>query len=99
MYIRKSIEKVRKMSYIAKQSNLSENLAAGEEAGWTKVANCEIQCLDLDLVKAKENRCVCIRPDAEELDFYKILRAQIQHRCKKNGWNTIMITSALPGEG
>ena len=71
----------------------------GKETGWAKLAHCEIQCLDLDREKANENRCVCIRPDAEELDFYKILRTQIQHRCKKNGWNTIMITSALPGEG
>ena len=99
MYLKKSVEKVRKMPNMVKQSNLSENLAEGEEAGWTKVANCEIKCVDLEEKKAVENHCVCILPNAEELDFYKILRAQIQHRCKKNGWNTIMITSALPGEG
>ncbi len=78
---------------------MSGTLEDGKETGWAKLAHCEIQCLDLDREKAKENRCVCIRQDAEELDFYKILRTQIQHRCKKNGWNTIMITSALPGEG
>ena len=99
MYLMESVEKVKKMPNIAKQSNLSENLAEAEEAGWNKVANCEIKCVDLEEKKAVENHCVCILPDAEELEFYKILRAQIQHRCKKNGWNTIMITSALPGEG
>ena len=87
------------MYHIMKESNLSRTLEDGKETGWAKLAHCEIQCLDLDREKANENRCVCIRPDAEELDFYKILRTQIQHCCKKNSWNTIMITSALPGEG
>jgi protein-tyrosine kinase len=87
------------MYHIMKESNLSRTFEDGKETGWAKLAHCETQCLDLDREKAKENRCVCIRPDAEELDFYKILRTQIQHRCKKNGWNTVMVTSALPGEG
>ena len=71
------------MYHITEESNLSGTLEDGKETGWAKLAHCEIQCLDLDREKAKENRCVCIRLDAEELDFYKILRTQIQHRCKK----------------
>jgi len=70
-----------------------------EEPEWISLAHCEIQCVELDREKASENRCVCILPDAPELELYKILRAQIQRRCKENGWNTVMITSALPGEG
>ena len=47
----------------------------------------------------KENRCVCLSPDAPELDFYKVLRTQIVHRSREKGWNTIMVTSTRPGEG
>jgi protein-tyrosine kinase len=36
---------------------------------------------------------------APELGYYKVLRTQIVQRCKANNWNTIMITSAVPGEG
>ena len=45
------------------------------------------------------NRCVCLSPDAREIDFYKVLRTQIMHRSKEKGWNTVMVTSTQPGEG
>jgi non-specific protein-tyrosine kinase len=53
----------------------------------------------LDLAKLKENKCVCFASDAPEVQMYKVLRTQIQQRTKEKGWNTVMITSALPGEG
>ena len=53
--------------------------------------------LDEDVVR--ENRCVCLSPDAPELDFYKVLRTQILQRSKEKGWNTLMVTSTRPGEG
>jgi non-specific protein-tyrosine kinase len=46
-----------------------------------------------------ENRCVCIEPDAAEIDAYKVLRTKIQHLTQQKGWNTLMITSPRPGEG
>ena len=45
------------------------------------------------------NRCVCIEPDAQELDCYKVLRTKIQQRTLDKGWNTVMITSPHAGEG
>jgi protein-tyrosine kinase len=47
----------------------------------------------------EENRCVCFMEDAPEIDCYKMLRAQIMQHTKIRGWNTVMITSAVPGEG
>lgn len=47
----------------------------------------------------EQNRCVGMFPDSPEIDFYKILRTQIEQRTKEKGWNTIMITSIQPGEG
>ncbi|MCF6291634.1 MAG: polysaccharide biosynthesis tyrosine autokinase [Desulfobacterales bacterium] len=49
--------------------------------------------------KLQENRCVCISSDSVEVEIYKLLRTQILQRTREKGWNTIMITSALPDEG
>lgn len=44
------------------------------------------------------NRCVGFQHDSRELEFYKVLRTQILQRTNGRG-NTVMVTSALPGEG
>lgn len=53
----------------------------------------------LDSRKAERNRCVCLRSEGEAVEKYKFLRTQVLQRTKKNNWNTVMLTSALPGEG
>jgi non-specific protein-tyrosine kinase len=55
--------------------------------------------IELDHECLLDNRCVCISPDAPELDSYKVLRTKIQQLTKEKGWNTVMITSAEAGEG
>ena len=47
----------------------------------------------------EENRCVCFFPDSPEINFFKMLRTRIQQALTANNWNTVMITSANPGEG
>jgi non-specific protein-tyrosine kinase len=49
--------------------------------------------VELDEHTLVANRCVCFRPDAVELEPYKVLRTKIQHISRAKGWNTIMITS------
>ena len=44
------------------------------------------------------NRCVGFQQDSREMEFYKVLRTQILQRTNGGG-NTVMVTSALPGEG
>lgn len=44
------------------------------------------------------NRCVGFHRDSREIEFYKVLRTQILQRTNGRG-NTVMVTSALPGEG
>jgi non-specific protein-tyrosine kinase len=53
----------------------------------------------LDVKRLEKSRCVCLIPDSREMDRYKVIRTQIAQRMRANGWNTLMITSALPGEG
>lgn len=50
-----------------------------------------------DILKA--HKCVCIDPLAPVIDSYKVLRAQILQKTREKGWNTLMVTSAQPGEG
>ena len=55
--------------------------------------------VNLDHECLLENRCICISPDAPELESYKVLRTKIQQLTKEKGWNTLMVTSADAGAG
>jgi len=70
-----------------------------EAPNWAAPVYRESRSVALDPDKLIENHCIGFFPDAPELDYYKLLRTQIVHRCKPHNWNTIMITSALPEEG
>ncbi|GAM10712.1 putative tyrosine-protein kinase YveL [Geobacter sp. OR-1] len=45
------------------------------------------------------NRCIAVNGLAPEIESYKVIRAQIIRHAQKSGGNSLMITSALPGEG
>jgi protein-tyrosine kinase len=45
------------------------------------------------------NRCVAFLPDSPEVEFYRQLRTRILQLSAGKGGATVMITSALPGEG
>ena len=66
---------------------------------WKPPVYSESRRFEFDPKKAAKNRCVSLFPESEEIEYYKILRTQIQQRTKEQGWNTIMITSTQPGEG
>ena len=66
---------------------------------WVPPVFSESQRVVLDTDVATGNRCVCLTPDAPETESYNVLRTKIQHHIRVNGWNTVMITSAAPGEG
>ena len=70
-----------------------------DKAGWVSPVYSDSKTIKVDPQMAAENRIVGMIPDSPEIDSYKILRTQIQHRTKDKGWNTIMVTSVNPGEG
>ena len=55
--------------------------------------------IQLNLHKLKKNRCVGMFPNMPETEAYKVLRIQMLQRTREKDLNTVMITSALPGEG
>ena len=44
------------------------------------------------------NRCVGFQQDSPELEYFRVLRTQILQR-SRGGGNSVMVTSAFPGEG
>jgi non-specific protein-tyrosine kinase len=70
-----------------------------ENAGWVSPNYSKSRTVHLDPALLADNRCVGIFPYAREAEVYKVLRTQILEAAKEKGGNTIMITSALPGEG
>lgn len=73
--------------------------AGGAEGDWVPPVYWNSRSCEPNLFTMEKNHCVCFMEDAPELDYYKMLRTQIMQRTKAKGWNTVMITSALPGEG
>jgi protein-tyrosine kinase len=55
--------------------------------------------IQLDPYLLLQNRCVAYQGETPEVDAYRILRTRIMHRADLSTCNTIMVTSALPGEG
>jgi len=45
------------------------------------------------------NRCVAFQPDSPEVEFYRQLRTRVLQLSGGEGGATVMVTSALPGEG
>jgi len=70
-----------------------------QQAGWKDPVYSESKSVKLDPEILAENHCVCILPNAPEIEAYKVLRTQIQQRTKEQGRNTVMITSVGPKEG
>jgi protein-tyrosine kinase len=70
------------------------------KTGWYSPTYSCSRSVTLDPAVLAANRCITQRaPDSIEMDAYRVLRTKILQRCKETGGKTIMITSAVPGEG
>jgi capsular exopolysaccharide synthesis family protein len=47
----------------------------------------------------REQRLLSAFPEGTFVDAYKLLRTQVMHRLKENGWNVLAVTSPGRGEG
>ena len=59
----------------------------------------ESRSVKLDLNTVRDNRCMCLFPNSVEIEYFKVLRTQVRQKMRERGWNSLMVTSALPGEG
>lgn len=102
MKFRKSIDKEEKD--IQEENTDLQTIAGPRKAqmisdDWIAPTYHESKPVALNPATLEENRCVCMFPDAPEINFFKIIRTQIQKALMANGWNTVMITSPNPHEG
>jgi Mrp family chromosome partitioning ATPase len=96
-----SVEKAKKLLLATREPRLTltERASMRREKAWSAPVYGQSRGVSLDPGTLRRNHCVCFFSEAKELTYYKLLRTQIMQRCKVNDWNTIMITSAVPGEG
>ncbi len=70
-----------------------------EKHGWVSPIYAKSRPVTLDTKRLVENRCVGYMCTSYEAESYKVLRTQILQKTQGKGGTTIMITSALPGDG
>jgi len=70
-----------------------------EKIGWVSPAYTVSRPVRIDPQVVARNKCVAYQSDSDEIESYRVLRTQILQRTRERGGNTVMITSALPGEG
>jgi len=70
-----------------------------ERQGWISPTYSRSKRIYLKPGLIAENRCFAHLDNVPEMEAYRMLRTQIIQRTRGSGCNTIMVTSALPGEG
>jgi non-specific protein-tyrosine kinase len=107
MKLREALDKAKKMRAEA-TAPLPQPLAPADPPvpspaqpvnDWKPPVYGESNRMDLDEQALVRNRCVCVQPDAKELEYYKVLRTKIQFLTRQKGLNTVMVTSAREAEG
>jgi non-specific protein-tyrosine kinase len=78
---------------------VSDPGTAPGKAGWVSPAYNVSREVRLDPSVLEENRCVAYNTESPQVEAYRVLRTRIMHRTRENGGITVMVTSALPGEG
>lgn len=69
------------------------------KSGWVSPAYSVSRSVRLDPQVLLDNRCVGFLPEGPEIEPYRVLRTRILRRSEEGAGTTVMITSALPGEG
>ena len=70
-----------------------------EQEEWVQPSYTQSRAVVLDPGRLAANRCVGYRCGSYESEAYKVLRTRLLQKTGEQGGTTIMVTSALPGEG
>jgi protein-tyrosine kinase len=69
------------------------------KTGWISPDYVASRAVDLEPDWLARNRCLVFDKVSPEAEFYRMLRTKIRHRTEGIRGVTVMVTSALPGEG
>ena len=86
-----------KVRFVRKDSQACD--VSVSKSGWVSPQYKESRRVVLKPNVLEANRCLGLLPETDRIQYYKVLRTQIQQRMREKGWKTLMITSAHPGEG
>lgn len=70
-----------------------------DRAGWVSPQYTKSRTVGLNPRTLELNRCIAFHVDVPEVEQYRVLRTRIMQRAGTGEGSTIMVTSALPGEG
>lgn len=70
-----------------------------QKAGWISPIYSQSRAVHLDPGYIAQNRCLAYLDNVPEAEAYRVLRTKVLQRTQPSGSNTIMVTSALSGEG
>ena len=84
---------------VAKRTVAMKLTAHKEKIGWASPVYSQSRAVELDPATLAKHRIVAMIPDGPDIDFYKVLRTRILRRIQDQGGRSLMITSAVPGEG
>ncbi len=102
MKLRKALDKAKKERNdlaVGPDSFKEHNLTSVDEDAQLSQGYSESRHVNLDQKVLKKNLCVSYFTDSLDGDIYKAIRTQIVQRMQDHGWKTLLISSALPGEG
>jgi len=85
--IEEALEKAKKMRE-KKEETPSPEIPLSPTYTQTKV-------IPTDLLNLEKNKIIAATKSKEAYEYYRFLKTQILHRMEKNGWNCLLITSAL----
>ena len=74
-------------------------LTERKKTGWVSPSYRVSREIRLDPAVLEKNRVVAYNTASPEIEAYRVLRTRIVHRARGTGGTTVMVTSALPGEG
>jgi exopolysaccharide/PEP-CTERM locus tyrosine autokinase len=96
----KALDKARWENELGEEQQWEEQEFAATQLNPQIQFNKKITCVQEPRQSHLEaNRVLSALPDQGLIDTYNLLRTQLLHKTRENGWNAIMVTSALPGEG
>ena len=94
---REEPEMTKKIAEVA-VAERAEPGAALDRPGWVSPSYSVSREVRLDPAVLEKNRVVAYNTASPEIEAYRVLRTRIRHRTKGGG-TTVMVTSALSGEG
>ena len=90
--IEKALEKAKQLKNVETVEKITQKEFNTPQYVQTKI-------IKADLENLKKNKIIAAFKNNKVYEYYRFLRTQILQRTQERGWNSLLITSVMPGEG